>query len=143
MTYQRRDDQGRFEQDIDDMKNRSIVAGIIHDELDKFFESSTARLNELDIEDMDQETAEAIADAKKDLKSAIAKRFGNPITSSCISTTRALSSWNGFYKDNWARFAEEWRMAHPGEGKFLPLSAKSRVESRRRECISVCRVEVT
>lgn len=117
MLNQTRDDRGRYEQDTEDMRNRSVVASIIHEELDNFFKSASDRLNVLTTEDMDEETALAVSQAKKDIRNAVAIRFGNPIASSVISTTRLPSSWNGFYKDNWTVVAQEWKSEHPGEGK--------------------------
>ena len=57
MLNQTRDDRGRFEQDTEDMRSRSVVASIIHEELDNFFKSASDRLNALTTEDMDEETA--------------------------------------------------------------------------------------
>lgn len=143
MLNQTRDDQGRYEQDTEDMRNRSVVASIIHEELDNFFKSASDRLNALTTEDMDEETALAVAESKKDIRNAVAMRFGNPIASSFISTTRSPSSWNGFYKDNWAVVAEEWKLEHPGEGKPFHWGINSRIESWGSECKAVCKMAVT
>jgi hypothetical protein len=143
MLNQTRDDRGRYEQDTEDMRNRSVVASIIHEELDKFFKSASDRLNALTTEDIDEETALAVAESKKDIRNAVAMRFGNPIASSFISTTRSPSSWNGFYKDNWAVVAEEWKLEHPEEGKSFHWGINSRIESGGSECKAVCKMAVT
>jgi hypothetical protein len=117
MTRQeKRNDRGRFEQDIEDMRNRSIVSGIIHDELENFWTSAQKRLKELDEESMDEETIVEIAQAKKDLKAAVANRFGNPVAASCMTLLRGRNTWNGFQKDNYQRMKDAWKEANPGKG---------------------------
>ena len=66
MTHrENRSSNGRFEQDIDDMMNRSIVSGIIHDELEKFWTSTQKRSAKVDEEPLDEDTIVEIAAAKK------------------------------------------------------------------------------
>ena len=64
MLNQTRDDRGRYEQDTEDMRNRSVVASIIDEELDKFFKSTNDRLNALTTEDLDEEMTLAVAESK-------------------------------------------------------------------------------
>ena len=89
MTHQEnRSSNERFEQDIKDMRNHSIISDIIHDELDKFWANTQKRLVELDEESLNEETIVEIETTKKDLKAAIANRFGNPIVASCMTFLR-------------------------------------------------------
>ena len=119
MTGQeKRNDRGRFEQDIEDMRNRSIVSDIIHDELENFWMSTQKRLKELDEESMNEEIIVEIAEIKKDLKAAVANRFGNPIAVSCMTLLRGRNTWNGFQKDNYQRMKDVWKEANPGKGIY-------------------------
>ena len=47
------------------MMNRSIVSGIIHDELEKFWTSTQKRLAKVDEEPLDEDTIVEIAAEKK------------------------------------------------------------------------------
>ena len=115
--------KGRYDLDIEDMRNRSLVSGIIHDELDKFWENATSRLSTLEVEGMDEETIKQISEAKKDLKSAIALRFGNPLASSCVTILRGPSGWNGYQKDNFNRVRMMLRESDGKGGLLTPYCA--------------------
>ena len=85
------------------MMNRSIVSGIIHDDLEKFWTSTQKRLAKVDEEPLDEDTVVEIAAPKKDLKTAVANRFGNPVAASCMTLLRGRNAWNGFQRDNYQR----------------------------------------
>ena len=81
MTHQeKRNDRGRFEQDIKDMRNHSIISDIIHDELEKFWMSAQKRLKKLNEESMNEKIIMKIIEIKKNLKIVITNHFGNSIT---------------------------------------------------------------
>ena len=92
---------------VDDMRNKNIASGIIHEELDKFWATTMVRLNALDPTNFEETTAQMISDAKMDLKAAIANRFGNPIADSCRTVICGASEWNGYVKDKLKRKREE------------------------------------
>ena len=104
------------------MKKKSIVAQIVHEELDKFWENAQNRLNALEPEVYtDGATQDEIREAKKDLKSAVAARFGNPVTASCLSVIRGLIRWNGYIKDNFKRKRDELALEVDDDSEGLHL----------------------
>ncbi len=90
---------GRYQAELADMRKNSVVARIVLDELDTFWESVSSKLNELRSEEYDEDTHKAIADAKGDIKAAIAARFGKPM-STVVTMKRAVSGWNLFTSEN-------------------------------------------
>jgi hypothetical protein len=103
----RRDEKGRFIQIAEDIGNTSVVARIINEELDQFWERATQRLNELDTASFIGNTQEEINAAKMDIKAAVAARFGNPVTASCMTVPRGPTPWNGYIKANFKRKRDE------------------------------------
>ena len=84
-----------------------MVARIVLDELDSFWERVTAALNRLKAEDHDPDTQTAIAGAKTDIKAAIATRFGRPTSTTAVAMKRAISGWNLFDSENRQAIREE------------------------------------
>jgi hypothetical protein len=115
----------RYAAELDDMRQNSVVARIVLDELDTFWERVTSKLNELQLEEYDEDTQNAIADAKGDIKAAVAARFGKPV-STVVTAKRNLSGWNLFVSENKKKFREELesrgqRLSFPS----LPLTVAS------------------
>ena len=101
-----RDERGRYQVFQAGVKESSIVAGIINEELEKMFQNIILRLNDPDISSLDTRQQDEVTAAKQDLKAAIAARFGNPVATSCISVKRGPSRWNGYVKANFRKVKE-------------------------------------
>ena len=86
-----RDEKGRFIQIAEDIGNTSVVARIINEELDQFWERATQRLNELD-------TVSFIGNTQEEI---------NPVTASCMTVPRGPTPWNGYIKANFKRKRDE------------------------------------
>ena len=89
---QTRASNSRYTRLIETMTRHSVVSKIIEDELEAFCERATARLNELNLEDYDEDTINVIKEARQDIRIAVAERFGNPVATSCISIARGPDS---------------------------------------------------
>ena len=128
MIYQEnRSNNKRFEQDIKNMRNRSIVSDIIDDKLDKFWVNTQKRLVELDEESLNEETIVEIETTKKDFKAAIANHFDNSIIVSCMTLLHDRNAWNEFQRDNYQRMKEAWKEMNPGKGKYIHGYSENRI----------------
>src|SRR5579859_3263049 len=103
----RLDQKGRYTAEVADMRQNSIVARIVLDELDSFWERVTLALNRLRVEEHDPDTQNAIAAAKTDIKAAIAARFGRPTSTAAVAMKCAISGWNLFDSENRQAVREE------------------------------------
>lgn len=121
----RQDDTLSF---VDEMKKKSIVREIIHEELDKFWENAQQRLNALEAGLYDEATQHEIREAKRDLKSAVAARFGNPVKASCLTVLRGPTRWNGYIKDNFKRKRDEIASQTGDDSESLHLYVTANID---------------
>jgi hypothetical protein len=102
---------GRYESHIEEMRQNSVVARIVHDELERFWERVNLAFNQLREEELDPDTQQDIAVAKQDIKAAIAARFGRPGAHLAATFTRRLSGWNLFDMEHRKTIQEEFELA--------------------------------
>src|ERR1700753_4209690 len=72
---------GQYPPVMDENAPKTLVSSIIHDELERFWENTRSRLN--DVSQLDDETAQQVYSAQSDLKKAISQHFGDPVARSC------------------------------------------------------------
>jgi hypothetical protein len=83
-----------------------VVARIVLDELDTFWERVSSKLNELQLEEYDEGTPKAIVDAKGDIKATVPAQFGKPV-STVVTAKSNLSGCNLFNSENRQKVQEE------------------------------------
>jgi hypothetical protein len=85
------------------MDSASPAAKIVNEELDKFFESTKKRLQELD----EHEGLDHSDSTEEEIRNLLSFRFGCHVAKNLVPAHRKGSPWNAFLMENFKRKLDE------------------------------------